>query len=105
MRKKPPHEKETLTGISGRVVAPPSSADERPDSSDRFSSARRENGSSKTELDEVESLSTSEESDGWTIERLKRRSSIPSALPSSQNPRENAFRISDTRTLNGLPRV
>jgi hypothetical protein len=109
MRKKPPHEKETLNGFSGRVVAPPppvdENADARPDSSDPLSSAQPANGFSQNAVDETGSLATGEECDGWTIERLKRRSSIPSALPVSNNPRENAFRISDTKTLKGLPRV
>ncbi len=109
MRKKTPRDKETLQGISGRVVAPPplvdENADEESDSSDRLPSAHPANGSLQSAADEEISLATSEECDGWTIERLKRRSSIPSALPASRNPRGNAFRISDTKTLKGLPRV
>jgi hypothetical protein len=109
MRKKPSHEKETLAGFSGRVISPPplvdEKGDERADANDSRPRSHRTNDSSQTAPDRMESLAAAEECDGWTIERLKRRSSFPSALPNSKNPRENAFRISDTKTLKGLPSV
>lgn len=109
MGKKRSRENETLQGISGRVVAPPplpdESADEQSDLSDLPSSDYSAEASSPTVLDEAGSHATSEGCDGWTIQRLNRRSSIPSALSASNNPRGNAFRISDSKTLKGLPRV
>lgn len=109
MEKKPPRENETVEGISARVVVPSSREDEDGDdstaSNDPAASAVAANGTSHTVLDRDGSLAAGEECDGWTIDRIKRRSSIPSAMTPSKSPRTNGFRISDTKTLKGLPRV
>jgi len=109
MGKKAPRETDTLRGISVRVAVPPPQEDknaaESADSNGFSPSSRSVDSVSQNAVDRAESLATSEEVDGWTIQRMKRRSSIPSALSASVNPRGNAFRISDTKTLKGLPHV
>jgi len=109
MGKKVPSETETLRGISARVAAPPpqeeENAVENRDLNDSSTSVLSLNDVSQSEVDQADSQAAGEECDGWTIQRLNRRSSIPSALSVSVNPRANAFRISDTKTLKGLPRV
>ncbi|MBN1654119.1 MAG: hypothetical protein JXA30_10110 [Deltaproteobacteria bacterium] len=109
MSEKPPRKKETLKGISGRAAEPRArkqgSASAKPLSSEATARGYPIAPARVPSFDLDNSQASEHYHDGWTIDRLKRRSSIPTAPSADFDTERISLRSPEQRTLKGLPRV